>query len=85
MLITSHPSVSRFLLEKGRVDVNNRDNGGRTGLHWVAQFGNEAMVKMLVDEFKADANIKDNRGKTALDWAIRENEQSSEWSLEFVH
>ncbi len=78
MLITSHPSVARFLWEKGTVDVNNRDNRGWTGLHWAAQKGHEAIVKMVVDEFGADVTIKDNDGMTALDLAIKFNEQSSE-------
>ncbi|MCX6993053.1 MAG: ankyrin repeat domain-containing protein [Kiritimatiellaeota bacterium] len=51
-------------LQKG-VDVNARDNDGKTPLCLAARWGNVDVVKYLVDK-GADMNVKDIRGWTLL-------------------
>ena len=43
-------------------------NGGRTALHYAADFGRLGIVRLLL-EAGADPSIKDDSGKTALDCA----------------
>ncbi|RYP09068.1 hypothetical protein DL765_008590 [Monosporascus sp. GIB2] len=62
-------SVVEQLLTTGKVDVNSKDNDGRTPLLWAARHGNEAVVKLLVATSKVDVNLKDNDGRTPLSYA----------------
>ncbi|XP_031631788.1 carboxypeptidase A4-like [Contarinia nasturtii] len=52
-LITSH------------VDVNERDNGGMTGLHWAAENGHIEAAKMLIEN-NAEIDARDNYFNTPL-------------------
>jgi ankyrin repeat protein len=42
-----HEAVVKLLLATGEVDVESKDNDGRTPLSWAAQRGHEAVVKLL--------------------------------------
>ena len=52
------------------MDVNAKDDGDRTPLHWTAGEGHKEIVELLIAE-GADVNAKDNVGETPLDRAIR--------------
>ena len=59
----------KLLLDTGKVDVNSKDNYGRTPLLFAASRGREAVVKLLVDTGKVDVNSKDAYGQTPLSLA----------------
>jgi ankyrin repeat protein len=50
------------------VNVNARDEIGKTPLHVAAAVGNKGAVELLLAK-GADANAKDQLGKTPLHWA----------------
>lgn len=52
------------LVKKG-LEVNMRDENGRTGLHWAAEKGNVRCTAILA-ESGADLNIKDRNGMAPL-------------------
>lgn len=39
-----------MLLSTGEVDVNAKDNSGRTPLSWAAERGHEAIVQLLLSD-----------------------------------
>jgi len=63
-----HTEIVRLLLETGKVDVNSRDEDGRTPLLWAAQ-GHETIFRLLLETKKVDINWKDNFGRAALSYA----------------
>ncbi|KAF2685037.1 hypothetical protein K458DRAFT_430639 [Lentithecium fluviatile CBS 122367] len=65
----AHEAIVKLLLQIGKVDVDSRDNSGRTPLSWAAEKGNETMVKLLLESGKVDVDSKDNSGQTPLFWA----------------
>ncbi|PWW76970.1 ankyrin, partial [Tuber magnatum] len=60
--------LTRALLEdaKGRFNVNQLDNQGRTPLHLASFNGGVNLMKLLVWESRVDVNVVDIRGQTAL-------------------
>ena len=64
-------NLAKLLLETGKLDVDPKDNDGRTPLWWAAGYGSEAVVKLLLETGKADVDSKDNDGRTPLSWAAR--------------
>lgn len=46
-----------------------KDNEGRTPLSWVAECGNEGVVKLLLETGKADVDSTDEQDRTPLRWA----------------
>ena len=59
----------RQLLAAG-VDVNAKDDGGLTPLHYAVSKGYWTFVNFLINE-GADVNAKSDEGKTPLDFAIK--------------
>ena len=60
--------VVDLLLEKGAdADVQHKD--GWTALHWAAENGHEAVVRLLVEREDVEAYSKDNNGRTPLSLA----------------
>src|SRR5256886_8323206 len=53
------------------LDVNAKDNMGKTTLHYAAWKGHDAVVRLLL-EHKA----KDNNGWTALHWAAENGQEA---------
>jgi hypothetical protein len=54
------------LIERG-ADVNAKDNGGYTPLHWASYNDSIAIAKLLLDA-GADLEAKDKWGRTPLDF-----------------
>jgi ankyrin repeat protein len=48
--------VVKLLVQAGKVDVNSKDNDGRTPLSLAAREGHEAVVKLLVETGKVDVS-----------------------------
>lgn len=63
---------AKYLIEKYDMDVNIKDNDGKTVLHCAAKVGNKSLVKYLLTRDDVDINQEDNSQMTALDYAIYE-------------
>ncbi|MDC0316291.1 ankyrin repeat domain-containing protein [Verrucomicrobia bacterium] len=50
-------------------DINTKDAGGWSPLHWAVGEGHEKTIKLLLGK-KADVNAIDQTGKTPLDYAL---------------
>jgi ankyrin repeat protein len=46
-----YKNIVSSILEREDVDVNSKDQSGRTPLWWAAQNGNEAVVKVLLIQY----------------------------------
>jgi ankyrin repeat protein len=65
----------KWLVEERNVDVNAKDDDGRTVLHYAAWGRDLEKVKWLVEARKVDIRLTDTYGRTASDWG--EGEVSS--------
>ncbi|KAF3390137.1 hypothetical protein DPV78_011474 [Talaromyces pinophilus] len=61
-------SIVRAFLDTGRVNINTKDNAGRTPLIRAVFHQRYSIVALLLD-FGCDIHLQDNGGKSALDWA----------------
>lgn len=61
-------AAMKRLLYKDDIDLNSKDNNGRTALSWVVENGNIEVVNVLLED-GIDQNFKDNNGRTPLSWA----------------
>lgn len=52
------------------MDVNARDDGGRTTLRRVAEAGNVEIISCMLEHTDIDVNVRDERGWTALAGAV---------------
>ncbi|PCD23153.1 hypothetical protein AU210_014676 [Fusarium oxysporum f. sp. radicis-cucumerinum] len=68
--------LSCLLLDTGKVDIDAKDEKGRTPLSWAAQNGHEAVVKMLLDTGKVDVDAKDEKGWTPLSRAAQNGREA---------
>ena len=66
-----HNSIVKLLLDQPAVDVNVKDDNGRTALHWAAWNNNAEGARMLLlhKDFNS-ANVTDNGDRTALMVAV---------------
>jgi len=58
-----------FLLDTGRLDVNEKDRDGQTPLLWAAEKGCETIVRLLLEVDTVDTDVNDTNGQTPLSWA----------------
>ena len=69
------PEIVELLMKKSsefKIDLNNKDNWGRTGFHWACWSGEVNIVDMIINQseaLKIDLTIKDNESKTGLQLA----------------
>ena len=69
------PEIAELLMKKSsefKIDLNDKDNWGRTGFHWACWSGEINIVEMILNSseaLKIDLTIKDNEGKTGLQLA----------------
>lgn len=66
-----------FLLNTGEVDVDLKDDHGRTPLSWAAENGHKTIVTMLLNTSRFDVDSKDTvHGRTPLSWAAWNEHQT---------
>jgi len=58
------PHLARTLLKDAQVDVNIRNQQGRTALHIAIGEGNPPLVKRLMKRYDIDMKIRDKMGQT---------------------
>nr|XP_019832419.1 PREDICTED: acyl-CoA-binding domain-containing protein 6 isoform X1 [Bos indicus] len=56
------------VIKTKNMDVNMKDEEGRTLLHWACDRGHKELVTVLL-QYRADINCQDNEGQTALHYA----------------
>ena len=56
----------KFLVEKGKADVNAIDMGDNSALHWASMRGHVEIVKFLMDQ-GADKTLRNKQDKMAID------------------
>ena len=71
-----HNSIVKLLLDQPAVDVNVKNNCGRTALHWAAVSNNAEGARMLLlhKDFNS-AHVTDNYGDTALMRAVENGKE----------
>ncbi|SPJ91047.1 uncharacterized protein FTOL_13449 [Fusarium torulosum] len=52
------------------MEVDSRDNSGRSPLSWAAEGGRESIVKLLLALGNVEIDSRDYLGRTPLSWAI---------------
>jgi hypothetical protein len=66
-----HLRVVEMLLDAGASAVRASDVSGRSAIHWAAQSGNAAIVKLILRRIpQATLNATERNGRTALDAAV---------------
>ena len=69
------PEIAELLMKKSsefKIDLNTKDNWGRTGFHWACWSGEINIVEMIINQseaLKIDLTIKGNEGKTGMQLA----------------
>lgn len=62
-------ATARLLLKRNSIELNLKDDRGRTAFSWAAQNGNAEVIKLLLKQINIELNLKDSRGRTAFLWA----------------
>lgn len=73
-------AVAKLLLDTGKVDVDSKDEDGRTPLLWAAASGHEAVVKLLLKK-GAEVGIENRGGWIALQLAALNRHEGVEQLL----
>jgi ankyrin repeat protein len=71
-----HEAIVRLLLDTGRVDVDSKDQYGKTALSWAAEEGYEPIIRLLLETGQVDVESKDNHGQTPLSFAAGNGHES---------
>jgi len=66
----------KLLLRCDRVDINSRDNEGKTPLWWAAYWGSAISVQLLLERHDVDLQARgDIESLTPLEVALKEGEE----------
>ena len=69
-LLRKDDKFIRYFIGK-KIDINHRNNLGRTSMHFAMQNKDEEIIDLLLSN-GGDVNVKDNKGKTPYDMATRD-------------
>jgi ankyrin repeat protein len=58
--------VIRLIFAKGGIDLNSKDNGGRTVLSRAAELGYKVIVELFLAKKSVNLNSKDKAGRSPL-------------------
>ncbi|KAH8757821.1 ankyrin repeat-containing domain protein, partial [Hyaloscypha sp. PMI_1271] len=67
--------IIELLLATGKVELETKDNSGRTPLSHAAQRGHEAIVKLLLEK-QANVDLKDENGRMPLSYATESGHEA---------
>jgi ankyrin repeat protein len=62
-------AVVKLLLATNGVELDSKDNTGRTPLAWASDNGHEVVVKLLLAKDGVDPDLENKYGRTPLSWA----------------
>ncbi|GIJ98169.1 hypothetical protein Aspvir_000284 [Aspergillus viridinutans] len=65
----------------GHIDVDCKDEDGRTPLSLASEKGHLAIVKLLLSQDTVDVNSADTVGRTPLSWATTNGDDAVTWEL----
>ena len=54
-----HVNTIRYLAPKLESLLHSSDNGGKTMIHWAAQYGHADVVRLVIDQFDLDPTVCD--------------------------
>ena len=74
----NHPKICTFLLNRGGIDIDARDNVGMTPLLRAANLGNSEAVAQILINHGASTDVKADTGENALRLLLRSDMKSSE-------
>jgi len=66
-----HLQIYRMLSGLERIDMNKRDNQGRTGLYWASFRGRGEIVWEMLEDRRVDINVPNLAGETPLWRAVQ--------------
>ena len=69
--------VAKLILEKGNIDITQKDKNGRNILFYAIDGGNLDLYKLFI-EYGADENISDNSGTTLWDYIQKYSRSSND-------
>lgn len=69
LIIDGYEALVKLLLDRGDVEADSKDKGGRTAMLQATENGHETVAKLLVDRADIEADSKDKNGQTPLWWA----------------
>ena len=70
-----HNSIVKLLLDQPAVDVNMKNDHGRTALHYAAWSNNTEGARMLLLHKDISFNVTNNNGDSALMLAVRKRNE----------
>ncbi len=73
---TGHPEITKLLLSAG-ANPNHQNNYGKSALHYTAEKGQIATMKILLKAKAINKIPQDTHGDTPLHWAVSKGQQAA--------